>query len=281
MRISYSKVDLYSSCPQRYKFKYIDKLEPDKTYTPLLFGGACDRAFNYLLLRAKRNKPIYIETAKQILLKYMSKWDGKNELVFYKSDLPDDVTEEMDLITKQWKAWNNLIDVGEKMLETYRDEILPMFDEILAVQTRKEVKNEDGDSLILIVDFTAKLKDGRIVTFDNKTAGDAKKSYPKTAVKKSKQLAIYSEYANTPLAGYIVLQKKLKDDKIVWTHIIDEVSEEQKEEVFENIDNALCGIKAEEFPKNEKACFSYGQKCPYFGACKYSNYEGLIKKDRK
>lgn len=281
MRISHSKTELYSLCPAKYAFQYVDGLSADKTYTPLLFGSAIDKALNYVLTRTKRNHVVYPETALAIFQKTMNKWQGQNELIYFKNEMPPVIKEEASPEELQWAVWDNLCDIGAQMLETYQYQILPLFEKIISVQTKKIIPNDDGDELILITDFTAQLKDGRIVTFDNKTAGDVKKSYPKTAVSKSQQLAIYTEFEDTKLAGYIALQKKLVDNEIFWSMIVDEVPEEQVEKAFEKVDAALKGIKAEEFPTNQKACFSFGRKCEYWNLCKKGDSSGLIKKERK
>lgn len=274
MRISHSKVELYSQCSMKYKFKYIDKLEPDKTFTPLLFGSAIDKALNYILTRTKRKHVVYRDTATLIFQKYLCKWYGQNELVFFKNEMPhENATQE--------EVWNHLFKVGVNMIDTYISAILPTFAEIISVQTRKEIPNEEGDILVLITDFTAKLHDGRIVTFDNKTTTDLK-TYGPSSVAKSQQLAIYTEFEESKLAGYIALSKKLnKEGGIDWVCRIDTVPEEQSAIAFEKVDQALRGIKREEFSCNPKACYSFGRKCDYYKLCNYNDDSGLVSSKRK
>ena len=275
MRISHSRVELYTQCPRKYQIKYIEKLEPNKTFTPLLFGSAIDKALNYVLTRTKRKHVVYEDTAKAIFLKNMQKWAGQNELIFFKNEMPDIMEEGLD---PQWAVWEHLCGVGIAMIQTYIEEILPLFKEILSVQTKKLIPNEEGDELILITDFMAKLHDDRVVVFDNKTSTDVKKGYPKSSVAKSQQLAIYAEFSNTKLAGYVALQKKLKDGKVVWAMIIDEIPEEQTAKAFDKIDEALRGIKNEIFPPCPKSCFSFGRSCEYWNYCKRGDKTGLIQK---
>jgi hypothetical protein len=278
MKISHSKVELYNTCPAKYKFRYIDKLDVDKTFTPLLFGSAIDQALNYVLIQTKDKKPVDIVEAKRIFNAEMDKWHGQNELAYFKYELPEDQVIEGDDEGNQVRAHRHLKTIGEKMLDTYVAEILPLFDEVIDVQITKNIKNEEDDELILVVDFVAKLKDGRVVTFDNKTTGDVKKNYPKNSVQKSQQLSIYAEFADNNLAGYIAMQKKLKDDKIVWNIIVDEIPDEQIETAFNKVDDALRAIKREEFDKNEKGCFSFGKLCEYAGLCKRGSKKGLIER---
>lgn len=282
MRISHSRVELYSLCGQKYKFKYVEKLEANKTYTPLLFGSAIDRALNYVLTRTKHGHTLSEEVALALFHNSMKQWSGQNELVYYKNECPDMHGDapfgSLDDEQQQYAVWANLCDVGEAILSTYQKEIVPLFAEILSVQSKKIVPNEDGDELVLITDFMARLHDGRVVVFDNKTTGDVKKSYPKTSVAKSQQLAIYTEFEETNLAGYIALQKKLKDGKVVWAMIIDGVPEAMTAQAFDKIDEALRGIKRGEFEKNLKACFSFGRLCEYKKYCQYGDDTGLVRK---
>ncbi len=276
IRISNSAMDLYNTCARKYKFRYLDRYAPNKTYTALLFGGAIDKSLNYILLSVKKKRPFKIQVAKWLFCRAMDSWYGQNELVFYKNEIPPDMVDCDDLLAIQWSIFYNLIDVGQSIIDTYVSEILPQFDEILDVQCRKEVVNAEGDVLVLILDFIARLKDGRVVLFDNKTSSNPKRDYPKTAVKKSQQLALYVEQFQVPYAGYIVLAKKPGFDK--WKMIVDEVLEEKKEEIYDTIVATVDNIKAGKFEKNEKACFSFGRICEFASACKYNNYSGLLKR---
>lgn len=267
VKLSHSRVELYNQCPRKYKYRYIDKVPVDKTFAPLLFGGSMDKAFNYLLLRKKHGHIPYLETSKSIFIKHMETWRGQNELVFFKSELPQDYPFGEDPIADQDACFAHLCQVGQMMLEVYERETLPIFKEIVSVQTKKVIKNEEEDEFTLIVDFVATLHDGRTVLFDNKTTSDLK-TYTKNAVKNSQQLALYVEYEKNRLAGYICFQKKLVDGKIVWKWMVDEVPEEQSVKAFALVEETLQGVKAGEFEKNEKACYSFGRKCEYWDTCK-------------
>lgn len=277
MNVSHSKIDLYNTCGYKFKLQYIEKYSPDKTFTPLLFGSALDKALNYVLIRTKHGHVVQLDVAKAIFDKYLSLWKGQNPLEYFKNEAPEGI-DELDPIDAQWAVWHHLKGIGHIMLETYVDEILPQFKKILSVQTRRTIPNETGDNLILITDFTAELQDGRIVIFDNKSSSDIKKYYGPSSVKKSQQLAIYSEFEQSKLAGYIALQKKLVKGKVAWTMVVDEVPEEMKEQAFQKIDDALHMIKAGIFDRNEKSCFVFGKRCSYWDLCKKGDDSGLVKK---
>lgn len=286
MYISHSKVELYSTCPYKYYLMSVEKWSTDKTYSALLFGSAVDRALNYVLTRTKHHHIPNLNIAQLLFDKSLSSWNGQNELIYFKNEAPNSLEfEEADHNTKQDLVFENLMNIGYNIIETYIKDILPQLGTILSVQTKRFIPNQSGDTLVLITDFRARLPDGREVTFDNKTSSDIKKYYGPSSVKKSQQLAIYTEYEPTKLAGYIALSKKIdhyttedKDAPPPYVIRIDEIVEEQTEQAFQKVDTALLAIKSKEFPKNEKSCWSFGRKCEMWDLCKKGKTDGLIKR---
>lgn len=281
IQISHSKIELYDTCSWKYKLQHVDRWRSDKTYSALLFGSAIDEALNYVLTCVKNKETIHEQKAKKIFYDKMCSWDYNNplnELIYFKYELPDNV-EHLTNGEKQKAVWGNLHDLGIKIIETYINEIIPEFQSINEVQVKHEIKNADGDNLIIILDFIGTLKDGRRVLFDNKTSSDIKKYYNNDSVAKSKQLALYTEYYPDHYSGYIALSKKPdRHGKIKWTMVVDKISEEKKAEVFENIEVKTQMIKDEVFEKNEKSCFNFGKRCEFYSLCKFGNPEGLIQK---
>lgn len=277
MRISNSGLDTYNSCPKKYYYKYIEKLVADKTPSPFLFGGAMDKALNYILTQKKNKKRISKKNAIRIFNHEMSRWKGQNELSFFKSEIPEDQFIKDDPIGNQKRAWEYLSGLGPKLIDCYVDEIIPQFKEIIDVQIEQNFVNEQDDKLIIIIDFIAELKDGRKVIFDNKTAS---KPYKEDCIKSSQQLAIYNEHLDQyKYVGYIVLQKKLQDNKVQYQILVDEVPEELKAKVFDNMSEVVHNIKNEVFPKKVESCFSFGKKCDYYAYCHFGNKKGLNNAD--
>jgi hypothetical protein len=279
MKLSHSRVELYNLCAQKYKFNYVDKLVPDSTSSPLLFGSACDKAFNYILEQKRDGKKISRKKAYKLFNDHMDLWhtqEKNNTFIYFKADLPDNVNKD-DYLTKDLEhlAWNNLQKVGIQFIDTYIDEILPTLGKIEAVQVEHKIENDDGDVLHLVIDFIAELPDGRKVVFDNKTASDVDKKYHKDSVVESNQLALYTSYYPNYLSGYIALQKKPEGGKIKWTMVVDKIPEEKVVKTFSHIEETGGKIKAGLFPKNEKACWSFGKKCEFYSACYFGSKKGL------
>ena len=101
---------------------------------------------------------------------------------------------------------------GIMLLQVYKEQLLPKFKKVLAIQKQVELKNDDGDSIIGYVDLIAELHDGRIAVIDNKTAG---REYDLDAVTKSPQLSLYKTILNSgdefnvDVAAFAVLIKQL------------------------------------------------------------------------
>lgn len=281
-KISNSALDCYLQCPKKYKFQYVDKLKADVTKSPLLFGSAIDAALNYILESIRDKKAWNIEDACSIFSAEMDKWKGQNRLDFFKNEVPDELKDSVDPDNQEHQeaVWSNLCKRGIDCLFVYDKEIIPLIDEVLHVQARGSVPNEEGDEFVFVVDFIAKLKDGRTVLFDNKTASA---KYPKNKVVKSQQLSFYIEqFPEIKLAGYIVLIKDPSREKGL-THqiLIDEIPEETRAESFDKLDNTMYVIKQGEFPCNYKACKSFGKPCDYEKLCSYGDPTGLISTKKK
>lgn len=253
----------------------MDKLTVNKVKSPLLFGKAIDNALNYVLKQKKNNKKIRIDYVNKLFRKTMSEWDGSVEFVFFKSEIPPEQFIKGDNKGNQQRAWEHLNMMGIRILDTYIKEVLPLIKNVVEIQTRKTVTNDDGDEFTMILDAIVELMDGRVVLLDHKTAS---KPYPKDAVETSVQLAAYNEHWPVPYAGYLVMEKKLVNEAVVWNLLVGIIPDEKKEQVFQDIGTVMDGIKAGKFEKNEKSCFSYGKMCDYYLDCRHGNSKGLVKK---
>ena len=282
MRISHSKTELYNTCSMKFKFRYVDKLKGNFTPSALLFGVAMDVSLNYILEAIRDKKEWTKEGAEQIFIQEMNKWNGEDRLDFFKGDVPKDLLETLDEDSREHQEliWDNLCQRGIKCLSVYITEVLPQIDEVISVQNQGVIKNKEEDEFVFIVDFIAKMKDGRTVLLDNKTASA---KYPKNKVVKSQQLSLYLEaFPDIKYAGYIVLIKNPEKEKGM-THqiMIDEIPEETKQESFDKLETALLNIKNEVFEPNLKSCRLYNKPCEYTNLCMYGDKTGLISTERK
>lgn len=281
MKISNSKLDLYTTCSMQYKFKYIDHLVPDITSSPLLFGIAIDSALNYILESIRDKKEYSVDTCKELFVKHMETWSHQNRLDFFKNEAPDDLKESIDPNDPdhQEAVWDNIVKRGLDCIDVYVKEIVPQIDEVLSVQNAISIINEEGDEFVGIVDFICKLKDGRTVLMDNKTSSA---KYPKNKVIKSQQLSLYLEnFPEIEYAGYCVLIKNpAKEKGLTFQLMVDKIPEETKAESFRHLEETLQKIKNNEFSCNFKSCMKYGKPCAYERLCRYNDPTGLISSKR-
>lgn len=277
MKISNTKLDLYETCGRKFKFRYIDNLKGDFTSSALLFGTALDSSLNYILESIRDKKEWTKEKAQEEFGRVLETWNGQNRLDFFKGDVPKELQDSIDEGCPgfQEQVWETLYKRGIACLDVYIQDVLPLFKEIISVQDKVEIVNEEGDIFNGVVDFIAKLQDDRVVLFDNKSSSA---KYPKNKVVKSQQLSLYLEkFPEIALAGYIVLIKNPEKEKGL-THqvLIDEVPEEIKQDSFDRLEKALYNIKQEKFEPNFKACRLYNKPCEYTALCQYGSKEGLV-----
>lgn len=235
-----------------------------------------DSALNYIL-EGFNERNYSVDKAKDIFIEKMSEWEGQNKLEFFKSEVPEEYLDSYDPNDPMMQelVWDNIVKRGLACIDVYVKEILPNIKRVISVQNSGHLTNDEGDEFIFIVDFIAEIFDGRIVLLDNKTSSAR---YPKTKIAKSQQLALYLEsFPEIKYAGYCVLIKNPEKEKGV-THqfMVGEIPEENKQAVFDHVQEIAQNIKEEKFPMNPKGCMAFGKKCEYWNACKFGNTDGLI-----
>jgi hypothetical protein len=162
------------------------------------------------------------------LLKYDSKFfDTKNEVdALIKLKTPwEDIPEEKRMVYN-YANWLCLQKKGHMLLTAYHKDILPKIKSVVAVQTKVELDDGEGNILNGVVDYIA-IIDGKqfgfdydpVTLLDNKTSSE---EYDSDSVKGSEQLATYQAILNIQeadpehpwkhkieLCGYTVMSKKL------------------------------------------------------------------------
>lgn len=203
-------------------------------------------------------------------------------------------------------CWHSIVVKGLILLENLMDWIDDNVVETHSVQKKIEIVNEVGDKFVGYCDFEVTIKNGDRIIYDLKTSSNAKKYYldgvPSdsivvgedgyafydgdilNAASESFQLGCYSQELKNSKIAYLVFDKKIRvrDPKTRTFEIRGNISEDHLDSIFDQIDIALQGIKAEEFEKNTDSCFQFG-KCEYYNYCNSngSNTNGLFYKDKK
>lgn len=179
-------------------------------------------------------------------------------------------------------CWLSLRRKGHLMIEAYSRDIMPKIVEVRDIQKNIELPNKDGDILTGVIDYVAKFSDGLWRVMDNKTSSSP---YTDEMIKESQQLAIYCEHEKLYNCGYTVLNKKLgkKDPRVKTQIVLGKIEDDDVEVLFDKIQNVLYSIKEEKFemPTDDKVCFQYGQKCPYYNYCRTGEAKHLIKLEKR
>lgn len=328
IKVSYSALECFDQCSEKYRLRYNERLSSDKIPSPLFFGTAIDAAVELLLLKKKQDLSekeldlLLTEDAYSIFDKTMREQNGqlleRNPLCeYFYSDFDPTILSAQDYqaLTKSYPSikdweefftyckkyikthgelkigskvafnnlcWLSLYRKGELMIAAYERDILPEIERVFDIQKDISLINESGDQLRGKIDFIASFKDDPDTRYlvDNKTSSEP---YKDDSVATSTQLAIYCEAENCDRGAYAVIQKKmrLKDPKARTQLIKGEVSDEQKQKVFDKLEVQLNNISSGVFEKKQspKDCHFFGRKCEFFDLCWQGSMNGLKKRD--
>jgi len=174
MRISYSALESFQTCPLKYKYSQIDKIKEPKTKEQV-FG-------NYLhqVLRWFYEKDPHFPTLESLIDYYYKHWPKESEGYKWTND-----KEEKDYFEE-----------GLRILKDYYKANFPVKSIILDLETKFEAvvdekPNEKGGLHILtgIIDRIDKLPDGNLEIIDYKSG---KRMSSKEEIDKNLQLSIYA-----------------------------------------------------------------------------------------
>ena len=288
MKISFSGKEKYAQCSMMYKLHYIDKIRPERIGSALVFGSALDNALNHLLEHKD------LEQAKSIFWMDWAEYEHNPIIDYYKSDLDMDLlsmqeSQELDEIQddklREHRAnWLSMFYKGNKLLESYYEELLPRIKKVISIQKEISLQgmSDDGtptdDTITGIIDLEAdvELDNGEVVRaiLDNKSTSTP---YPQNSYMTKHQTALYTFAEGIKYAGFLTMNKK----NFATQCIVGEVPAELQEEVLQEFAQTIENIKSEKFKKQpKKKCFAFGKRCDYYGYCWDDSTEGLyIKKE--
>lgn len=280
-KLSHTRLQTYLTCPYKYWLYYDKKLRPKATKSALVFGAAMDEALNELLqskdldkskerLSYKLNHPIVNDTP--IILA-----ENLDLIKFSKTDLQPALSED-PIKCLELK--------GNILLDEYNKKIIPKIKEVISVQETIKIENEDGDSIIGIIDMIVKWKDNKTYLLDNKTTSV---KYDKDSPSKSDQLLLYHLIKQSEVdidkIGFIVLNKKIRKDLSCDIDVIlkptSKISLDSELEVLKKFNDVNEGIHKREFKRNYKNCRGVYGYCDYFNYCHKKDDSNLISKSNE
>lgn len=254
-RLSHSSTSKFQDCPKAFDFHYNHNLRGVNQSAALLFGSAIDASTGALLegKTLEEAKEVFLENWLEAKVNgVLTKLPEFTKIVYANTDFDVDLltSEDMDKLklhrkvtdaheallevkkSKDYFSWDGLEEddkrfwnlanwlslrrKGYLMLDAFQSKVMPMIEEVLGVQVKVELKNEDGDSVIGYADLVARMKGcAKPVVLDVKTSA---REYDKDSVLVSPQLTLYvhdlsEKYEDTRHAGFIVLHKNVKKNK--------------------------------------------------------------------
>lgn len=231
MQLSNAKLGMYLSCPQCYRFRYVDRL-PEKPRAELCFGSLVHGVLQFLHDPAHTTTP----SLEQITEKYEHAW----------KDLP-----EIEGLA-EYKP------IGLQMLRNYYRAHVPLDEQVLAVERKFRLPLSDH-TLIGVIDRVGRTKDGKLVITDYKTSS---KLPTQPEVDRDRQMTIYHHCAQNlyPEKPVIARLHFLRFDYVFET----EPSEEAWMGVEQELLRAAYGIESGHFkPRPGWRC----EYCDYVTLC--------------
>jgi hypothetical protein len=327
LMVSYSAIDTYLSCSEKYRLERILKIVPESINTAFMFGKSVDSASEVIFkpfmegnpefdrkemldrfktslttidyqgedihaptcLKVKHSKAdVQAELLEKEDLKIIQEFINKSDLevtnisqfIDYYKDTKVKIEDETSIYN--FIAWHCLYRKGILMLDRLKLWADENISEVKSIQHKIEVENDFGDKLIGYLDLEAVLKfDNKLRTLDLKTATQPKSQYPDDKIASSDQLTIYANFTQKQV-GYVILDKEIKkkEPRVRIRELYGEISEEQLDSVFEKIDLAMEGIRAEKFEKNTNHCFKFGP-CPFINLCNKGDMKSLVPRIKK
>jgi hypothetical protein len=316
-RLSFSQINKYEFCAVSWDLHYNKRIRPTSIPSPLIFGSAIGKTFEYILKGNLGAQEFFDEHwTFQEVNGVMTNLKESKDVVYLKSDFDEELGTT---------PWESLRTKAHCMITAFQEQFLPLVEKVYS--TEEEVLLTSGeDSNIGFADAVVKLKGyDKPVVIDFKTAG---RKYEPDSVRESVQLSQYlytlGDKYGTDLAGYIVFLKTLKKNrkKICkvcgfesssrfqtcnnakseedqtrcngeWTEtihpsaeiqiLIDTISQDFQEKVVDNIGKVNDNINSGEIIPNYNNCENdgFGRRCQYYNLCHNSSMEGLIQLEEK
>lgn len=238
--LSHSSVSTYQQCPQKWKFRYVDKI-PEKPRSYFSFGKSVHSGLEYLFLNLHQDAFPPLE---RVLDSFQKSW----------------LSEGYD--TPQQERW--FFKEGERILRGFYAKHRKDFQRVLEVEYKFSISVE-GVPVMGFIDRVDRTESGNLSIVDYKTG----KAFDKSRVRQDPQLTLY-QIACRQLFGKDVEKLTLYHLNSLTPVSVDAHSAQLETSLKESIVSAAKGIMEKKFdPKPAPAGYcqwcDYLQVCPAFG----------------
>lgn len=175
--ISFSQLDQYIRCPLKYRFMYVDRVDPEWIPAVLIFGRGIDNAASHYFRGVAAGTPPGLGEVQDVFASY---WDLETSLRavrFWKGSKAD----LLDQGTRMLKVFHGAQDPATEIVDVQRRLTVPLIDQ----QTGEVLERE----LVVVMDLLERDREGHLVVVDLKTAA---RKYTELQVETSLQLTVYS-----------------------------------------------------------------------------------------
>jgi len=246
--LSYSQISTYLICPLKYRFHYIDRMEPSFMSAPLAFGSALHEAVGAFHQSCLEGDPLSASRMEDVYRQIWLSHSQEREIRFFNGDNEDTLMEK-----------------AKRMLQVFCDAFDPAV-QIIGIEEPFEIDlGKRVPPLVGWIDVVEQSPDGTITVADLKTAS---KRYSDSTVHGNLQLTCYSLGAQTlGFHGELKLRLdvllKTKEPELVRYETIRTTADRERFVRF--VKHVWQGIRKEVFfPKEDWQC---GQ-CPFADPCK-------------
>jgi putative RecB family exonuclease len=247
---SHSKIGTYESCPQKYKFEYIDKIKGDIESVEAFLGSRVHEALENLY-KCVRNGRLLSE---------------EETLAFYESAWDSNWSKDVQIVESGLRA-ENYRKIGRQCVQDYCRHYRP-FDQGRVVDTEKRlsIKLDPGGEYLMtgFVDRIDKVGEGVFEIHDYKT----NRSLPAQAEKdKDRQLALYEIGLRECIADIkevVLIWHFLRFDQEIRSHRSAKELEQLRKTMIGKIQQIESATERNDFPPHESNLCNW---CEYRPLC--------------
>jgi putative RecB family exonuclease len=176
--VSFTQLDQYLRCPLKYRFTYVDRLEPDFVPAALAFGSGIHGAAAYFLRGMAAGVPPGLADVQAYFEGYWQLETGNRPIRFGEKDTKESL---LDLACRMLEVFHAKQEPGTQVVGVEQPFDVPLID-----QETGEVLDR---SLVGSLDLLERDGEGRLVVVDLKTSA---RKYTDLQVEASLQLSVYS-----------------------------------------------------------------------------------------